>query len=165
MNLPTRHALVGMALGALCATGLAAIGPGQVWAVLADEMPLGFNTGHLVKFDDSGTRYEDWVSTDPIETHSIKKIEAGKVSYVSITRTSTGTYSSDGLSSPHVLYPGIETEPNQRLSASFSSWSNGRWTQFSTFAGNSYATVSTIQRGLGNSISRTCISSKNNRPC
>ena len=51
MNLPTRHMLMGMTLGAICATALAAIGPGFVLETFADEMPASFDTSKLVKFD------------------------------------------------------------------------------------------------------------------
>lgn len=140
MNLPTRHMLMGMTLGAICATALAAIGPGYVLDVLADEMPAGFDTDKLVKFDDRDYRieYADWVSTDPISSAVVKKIEAGRVSYVNIATTATGTYSTDGLTSKHVLYPGIdvtEVTPAPRNFVRF--WSNGDWFALTTRAGNS----------------------------
>lgn len=141
MNLPTRHMLLGMTLGAACATALAAIGPGFVLDAFADEMPAGFDTNRLVKFD--GREYEvdyaDWVSTDPLSSATVKKIEAGKVTYVSITTTVTGTYSTDGLTSRHVLYPGIdvtEVTPNGGNWVKF--WTNGGWYSFSSRAGNSF---------------------------
>jgi hypothetical protein len=143
MDLPTRHMLLGMTLGAACATALAAIGPGFVVEVFADEMPAGFDTDNLVKFDDRyyEVDYEPWVSTDPLSTAQIKKIEGGRVSYVNITTTATGTYSSDALTSPHVQYPGIEVESAQKRGFFFSSWSGGRWTAFATYAGNSFVSI------------------------
>ena len=145
MNLPTRHMLMGMTLGAICATALAAIGPGFVLEALADEMPAGFDTSRLVKFD--GREYEvdyaDWVSTDALSTATVKKIEAGRVSHVSITTTATGTYSTDGLTSKHVLYPGIdvtEVKPHGRNFVRF--WTNGVWYSFSSRAGNSFIRLS-----------------------
>ncbi len=145
MNLPTRHMLIGMTLGAACATALAAIGPGFVLEAFADEMPAGFDTDKLVKFDgrDYQVDYADWVSTDPLSTATVKKIEGGRVSYVSITSTTTGTYSTDGLTSKHVLYPGIdvtEATPGRRNWVRF--WSNGKWFSFSSRAGNSIVRLS-----------------------
>jgi hypothetical protein len=53
---------------------------------------------------------EDWVSTDIIEQRVVRKIAFGRTTFVTINTTSTGTYSSDGLASPHIRYPGIVRE-------------------------------------------------------
>ena len=168
MNLPDRHLLLGMTLGAVCATALAAIGPGVVVDVFADEAPVGFDTGKLVKFDDRTYQvdYQPWVATDPISTSTVKKIEGGKVSYVSISTTATGTYSTDGLTARNVQYPGIEvTEvpPNER--AWFSSWSGRKWLRFSSYGGNSYVTLrhNGVRVSTGNN--RTCVSGRGFSVC
>ena len=145
MNLPTRQMLMGMTLGAICATALAAIGPGFVLKSFADEMPAGFDTSNLVKFD--GREYEvdyaDWVSTDPLSSATIKKVEAGRVSHVSITTTATGTYSTDGLTSKHVLYPGIDvTAMGPGSGTLVRYWTNGDWYSFKSRAGNSFIRLS-----------------------
>lgn len=142
MNLPDRHLLLGMTLGATCATALAAIGPGMVFATLADEMPVaGVDAASLVKFKDRDyfVGYEDWVATDPLSTTRVKKVEAGKVSYVTITTTATGTYSTDAMFSDHVQYPGIEVERADVGRNFFHYWSNGRWSAFSTGNAGSFA--------------------------
>jgi len=146
MNLPTRQMLLGMTLGAVCATAIAAIGPGYVVDAFADEMPAGFDTDKLVKFDDRTyeIEYADWVATDPISSTTVTKIEGGRVSRVSITTTATGTYSTDGLTSRHVQYPGIEvTEvvPWWRQNH-VRFWTNGRWYSLSTRAGDSLVRLS-----------------------
>lgn len=145
MNLPTRQTILGMILGAACATALAATGPGFVLDTFADEAPAGFDTSNLVKFDgrDYEVDYADWVSTDPLSSSTVKKIEGGKVSYVSITTTATGTYSTDGLTSKHVLYPGIdvtEVTPDRRNWVRF--WTNGSWYSFTSRAGNAFLRLS-----------------------
>ncbi|MBJ3784944.1 hypothetical protein [Devosia sediminis] len=145
MNLPTRHMLLGMTLGAICATALAALGPGYVLDVMADEMPAGFDTDKLVKFDgrDYEVEYAPWVLTDPVSSATVKKIEAGKVTYVSITTTATGTYSTDGLTSRHVQYPGIdvtEVTPNRANWVRY--WTNGNWYTFASRAGHSIIRLS-----------------------
>ena len=145
MNLPTRHMLMGMTLGAICATALAAIGPGFVLETFADEMPAGFDTSKLVKFDgrEYEVEYADWVSTDPLSSTTVKKIEAGRVSHVSITTTATGTYSTDGLTSKHVLYPGIEVTAVGRGTGTYVRfWTNGDWYNFRSRAGNSFIRLS-----------------------
>lgn len=145
MSLPTRHMLMGMVLGAVCATALAAIGPGYVVEAFGDEMPAGFDTSRLVKLDDRTYRmgHEPWVATDPISTARVKKIEAGRVTYVDIATTETGTYSTDGLRSPHVQYPGVSVEEVRPRRAAFFAWSGDRWSHFSTFVGNSYVSITT----------------------
>ena len=144
MNLPTRHMLLGMTLGAVCATALAAIGPGQVFQAIADELPAGFDTDKLVKFGDREyeVSYADWVSTDPLSTATVMKIEAGKVSYVQISTTATGTYSTDGLTSKHVRYPGIEVREVKPDGYKFAYWQSGRWQGFATRDGHSFISIS-----------------------
>lgn len=140
MNLPDRHLLLGLTLGAICATAIAAIGPGMKIEVFADESPAGIDPGNLVKYEGQHyvVDYDDTVSTDPLNTRRIKKIEAGKVSYVTITTTATGTYSSDAMFSQHVQYPGISVEPARPDGNSFAYWSNGKWSGFVTRAANSF---------------------------
>ena len=41
---------------------------------------------------------------------TVRKIGYGQTSIVNIITTSSGVYSSDALTSPHVLYPGIHVE-------------------------------------------------------
>ncbi|MFD2648721.1 hypothetical protein ACFSX5_13050 [Devosia albogilva] len=144
MNTPDRHMLLGMALGAVCATALAATGPGWVLSVTADELPgPAIDTDNLVRFGDREffVDYEDWVSTDPLSTASVKKIEAGRVSYVTITTTATGVYSSDGLTSRHVQYPGIGVEPAEPANR-FAYWSDGHWNAFAVTVGDSFRYIS-----------------------
>ncbi|UYN99587.1 MAG: hypothetical protein KIT02_17050 [Devosia sp.] len=140
MFLPDRKTLTGMVLGALSATALATIGPGYVLDVFADEMPLGFDTDNLVRFEGNQheVSYADWVSTDPVSTATVTKIEGGRVTQVIITTTATGTYSTDGLTSQHVLYPGIDVTRRDRPRNSFASWSGGQWKPFAPRPANSY---------------------------
>lgn len=126
----------------------------------------GVDASKLVIFnEDLGVAHEDWVSTDPLETHAIKKIEGGKVSYVSIIRTATGTYSSDGIASPNVQYPGLIEPTNPRNHFSFSSWNNGQWTRLKTYDGNSYVSISTYKTHRGETRTSTCISTASFRYC
>lgn len=150
MNLPDRHLLMGMTLGAVCASVLAVTGPGAVVSTFADELVQkvvapGFDTDNLVKFEDRNyiVEREDWVSTDVLSSSRIKKVEAGRVSYVTISTTPTGTYSSDAMFSPHVQYPGISVTPDEDSRRRFAYWTNGKWSAFATIAGNSWIFLST----------------------
>ena len=141
MHLPDRHLLLGMTVGAICATVIAAIGPGMVIEAFADEMAIsGVDAASLVKFEDRdyAVNYDDWVATDPLSTTRIKKVEAGKVSYVTITTTATGTYSTDAMFSNHVQYPGIDVEAAEPDRNFFRYWTNGRWSAFSTGTAGSF---------------------------
>jgi hypothetical protein len=51
---------------------------------------------------------DDSVSTDVQRRQVVKKIGHGRTSQVTIVTTPSGTYSTDGILSPYVRYPGIE---------------------------------------------------------
>jgi len=141
MNLPDRHLLLGMFLGAVCATALAATGPGMVLPALAadDVAEPAFNPANLVKFEDKtyDVKHENWVATDPLSNARVKKIEGGRVSYVGITTTATGTYSSDAMFSPHVQYPGISAK-RVRSKGQLRFWSGGGWHGFEAAVADSF---------------------------
>lgn len=84
----------------------------------------------LVKFYDRQYEiaYADSVSLEPISSSIVRKVGYGHVRDVSIATTSSGTYSSDGLVSPHVLYPGIEVNrayDERRHHRGYSLWPEG----------------------------------------
>lgn len=172
MDLPDRHMLLGMTLGAFSAMVLAAIGPGMVIESFADGMtnPVvapGFDTSRLVKFE--GRHYqvdaEPWVSQEAVSSQVVKKIEGGRVSLVTIASTTSGTYSTDALYSSHVQYPGIavtEVAPNGQP---LSSWRNGQWFSFSSRSGNSFFSVRTGDVRVTKWGSTTCISGRTFRVC
>ena len=174
MDLPDRHMLIGMVLGAACATALAFTGPGMVVESFADEMldrvvAPGFDTSNLVRFE--GKKYllesEDWVATEPLATARVKKVEAGRVSYVTITTTDTGTYSSDAMFSRHVQYPGISVEelPRHRSFNRFSYWSGGHWYGFVSGASNSFLSFRSGDTRVTTWGDITCVSGKNYHTC
>ncbi|MFC0010524.1 hypothetical protein [Devosia nitrariae] len=170
MSLPNRQVLLGMTLGAVCATALSAIGPGLVMSVFADEAKTAIDLDALVRIDDTHYRitYEDWVSTEPLANSRIKKIGYGQTSYVDIAETATGTYSTDGLASPHVLYPGIEVEEvsDERLATLVLGGWGHRWVVAPLVKGSSFLHLRT---GKGERIisdgSTTCILSRNYSIC
>lgn len=140
MSLSDRKLLfLGLFSAALAGFGLA-------FPVLADGEPShAIDPSKLVIYQGDLYRvgYEDTVSTDPISVNRVKKIEAGKVSYVTIATTPSGTYSSDAMFSPNVQYPGISVErvgwprtwPSSRNY--FSYWSSNGWSRMSLRSGNS----------------------------
>jgi hypothetical protein len=143
----SRSALLGM---------IAVLMPLLAGPSLAD----GFDTNNLVRFGETnGVALEPWVSTDPISTATVKKIEGGRVTYVTITRTSTGVYSSDGIRSRNVSYPGVIEPRGQVPEFHFSSWNDGKWTSFRTYQGNSYVSVVSHKTPRGVTRTTACISS------
>ena len=105
----------GAMIGALAAGFLAL--PSVLPPALADEEPvrsLLMSADELFREPLDGDDFvkpdwtvEPWVSTEVISRSSVKKVGYGQTSFVAISRTASGTYSSDGLASPHIHYPGI----------------------------------------------------------
>lgn len=174
MDLPDRHVLLGMTLGALCATALAFTGPGMVIETFADEfldrvvVPQGFDASNLVRFE--GKKYyvdsEDWVSSEALSTEVVKKVEGGRVSYVTITTTPTGVYSTDALFSDHVQYPGIEVTELPRYPRNhFSYWSGGNWYGFTSGGANSFFYYRDGSTSVTNYGDVTCVSGRHYHVC
>jgi hypothetical protein len=65
--------------------------------------PVDLSKFHKYKFT-----FDDSVSTDVQRTQVVTKIGHGRKSQVTIVTTPSGTYSTDGMLSPNVRYPGIE---------------------------------------------------------
>lgn len=108
-TMPVSRLKVGIAVGFLL-TAMVAAGASYADGLAGSE-PARLST--LVKFGDR--EYEmaaaDWVSLTPISSVTVRKIGYGRATEVSVATTATGTYSSDGMVSPHVRYPGITVRP------------------------------------------------------
>jgi hypothetical protein len=99
-----------------------------------DIFPPAFDPDRLKKFD---VTYADSVSTKPLRTEYVSKIGFGHRTQVAVVTTATGTYSSDGLASPNVRYPGIDVTPkHSRDGYAYSSFTSpygtGTWTSYSS---------------------------------
>ncbi len=125
---PIRAVLaVGFLLTALLAAG----------ASYADS-PAGSDSGPLSTLVKFGERdYEvttaDWVSLDPISSATVRKIGYGRVSEVTIATTATGTYSSDGMVSPYIRYPGVTVRPLPVATGDSGRWERVPGTYIYTF--------------------------------
>ncbi|HVY50319.1 MAG TPA: hypothetical protein VHA07_02035 [Devosia sp.] len=144
MGFDLRIAVASAGLAALAAGGLAV--PVFLPQALAEEpqsglldtakelFPPSFDPGRLKRFD---ITYGDSVSTKPLSTTYVSKISFGRRTQVAVVTTATGTYSSDGLASPNVRYPGIDVAPKHGRSgftySSFASpYGSGTWTSYSS---------------------------------
>ena len=117
---------------------LCLVAPAQMGALAEEPVKIAASTiGDLFPPDTVDPRIfrhydiivDDSVSTDVRRTQVVKKISHGRTSRVTIVTTPTGTYSTDGVVSPHVRYPGIETSlrvwPDDYFYAE-----GGRWVSF-----------------------------------
>lgn len=168
--LPSRQVLLGMTIGALCASAVAAIGPGMVLETFADEQPVGIDTSNLVRFEgrDYDVQYDDWVATDPVSRTSVKKIEFGRVSYVDVTTTATGTYSSEAMFSPHVQYPGISVEqtPAPAFGGAIAALGErGRWVALPLVRASSFVHIRAGRQRVLTDGRDTCVLSRSYTIC
>ena len=72
---------------------------------IGDLFPPSVNPKMFRKYN---ITFDDSISTDVQRTQVVKKIGHGRTSEVTIVTTPSGTYSTDGMLSPNVRYPGIE---------------------------------------------------------
>ena len=91
---------------------------------------------------------DDSVSTEVLRTQVVTKIGHGRVSDVTVVTTPSGTYSTDGMLSPHVRYPGIEKTLKSRTHDTWSfspdGTDGGRWI---SYADGSFIYISYSSRG------------------
>lgn len=169
MSLPDRKVLLGMAVGVLCGMGVAAIGPGAVVSVIADETRTGIDPDGLVKFEGStyDVQYDDSVDTTPTSKSRIKKVEFGRVSYVDITTTATGTYSTDAMFSDNIQYPGIEVSevPSRYASAISVIGRGGYWTALRLARGNSFVHIRGRNHSTFSGNGVTCVFTRHTSSC
>lgn len=138
-----------LSLGALVGLGVAGILTSPAWLpALASEDSVAaplvsaavglpqstYDPASLIKIKDRtySVTYDESVIQEPIRQMRIKKIEYGRVSFVDIAVTPTGTYSNEALFSPHVRYAGIHVQrvEAERTAFKLYDWSNsGGWTE------------------------------------
>ena len=150
MGQPLTSKLIAGLVGAAVIGGLVAVGgvvlPAILQTTLASEpavadvlQPLQHPArgaaldNNLLKVD--GTYYDvastPDVSWTPLSSAVVRKIGYGRTTFVTIATTSSGTYSTDGLTSPNIRYPGVFTEREQLAMLPFAGifgWSHhGGW--------------------------------------
>ena len=151
-----RPVLAGAVIGVLAAGVLALTS--VMPAAVADEQPMktllstadefwpaAFDTSKLVKYDFT---IEPSVSTEVLRSSTVRKIGFGRTSFVTIAETASGTYSSDGLASPHIRYPGIHKEPKRSPWGDIAYWSGGKgWVAFKAIDAGSFVSVTPFDGG------------------
>lgn len=151
-------------------TVVANVGKGLMdMAAVADEMPPA-DFSDLLRIDEQGYRadFDDSVSRNVMMNHTVHKIEAGRVSSVNIVTTSSGTYSTDSLVSPHVQYPGVEVSELPSANFQVMTWDALLgWLPVRTNGGASVVTYDRTATGgkVHSSGSYTCIRERSFRVC
>jgi hypothetical protein len=150
-----RMVALGVALGTTACVVFAL--PALVPSSLADEQPLktvyaAKDTvvealfGHDPDFVKPDWTIDDTVSTEVLKSSTISKIEFGRKSVVTIATTATGVYSSDGMTSPHIRYPGIEKK-ERPFRAGLAVLSGGGWIMFKGLNAGSFVNVVPFEGG------------------
>lgn len=111
----------------------------------ADEVATPtIDVSKLVKIGNSSydISYDDSVSLNPINSSVVNKIGYGKSREVRIVTTSSGTYSTDGFASNHVLYTGVQVSrvaENDSPTGAFA-WVSGQgWIGLNTVGKGSFS--------------------------
>jgi hypothetical protein len=107
-------------------------------------LPSPVDPSSLVNWD---FQVEPGVSVEPVSETSIKKIGYGHTSYVDVMETESGVYSTDGLNSPNIQYPGITKEPKVAAAPILWLWSDGRWSSVAAFGAGSSVIVTPFKGG------------------
>lgn len=74
--------------------------PDEVW-------PPAFDPDRLMRWS---YYVQPGISIEPVRETLVRKIGFGRTSFVNVMETASGVYSTDGLASPNIQYPGIVKE-------------------------------------------------------
>lgn len=119
--------------------------PAKTMLDTMDELfPPPIDTSNLVKFD---IAIEPGVSTDVVNSRTVRKIGFGRTELVSIVTTPTGTYSTDGLASPYLRYPGIHKELKRTPIGGIALWTGKGWVVFNETNAGSFVSIAPFGGG------------------
>ena len=149
-----KYAAVGALAGTLATIAFAM--PSIIPDAWADEQPIRTlqTAKHQVLelFDRDMDLFKPQWSVEPTvsqavqSTQVVRKIEAGRTSFVEVVTTASGVYSSDGLDSPHVRYPGLHRDSDREFDA-VAYLSDGRWIGIRLRYAHSIRTMVPLQNG------------------
>jgi hypothetical protein len=105
--------------------------PNEVW-------PPAFDPDKLMRWS---YYVQPGVSIEPIKETVVRKIAYGRTTFVNVMETASGVYSTDGLASPHIQYPGIIKEPKPSADAGVWYWSGRKWVASAPFTAGSFVSI------------------------
>jgi hypothetical protein len=118
--------------------------PAHTLLSTASELfPPAFDPSTLLKWT---YEVDPAISTEVIRESTVKKIGYGQTELVHVLETSSGTYSTDSLQDPHILYPGIARKRNVD-GAGLAFWENGAWVIHKTLNAGSFVTMTQFEGG------------------
>lgn len=118
---------------------------------------------HLLRIDETTATISPTVSREVLDVRNIRKVGYGRVTSVEIVTTPSGVYSSDGIASAHVLYPGVESTPAAKSGLGMIlALVGGGWTSLYLVEGGSFTHFGP---GYMTSGQTTCVSGSNYRGC
>lgn len=105
--------------------------PNEIW-------PPAFDPDRLMRWS---YYVQPGVSVEPIRETVVRKIGYGRTSYVNVMETASGVYSTDGLASPHIQYPGIVKERQPSPNAGLWYWSGRKWVASAPISADSFVSI------------------------
>lgn len=111
--------------------------PNEVW-------PPAFDPDRLMKWS---YYVQPGVSIEPVKETVVRKIAFGRTTFVRIMETDSGVYSTDGLASPHIGYPGIIKERKREATRLLWSWEDGRWVVSAPLSAGSFVSIAPLGNG------------------
>jgi hypothetical protein len=111
--------------------------PSEIW-------PPAFDPDLLMRWS---YYVQPGVSVEPIRETVVRKIGYGRTSFVNVMETASGVYSTDGLASPHIQYPGIIKEQKPSPAAGLWYWSGRQWVAAATAGADSFVAIIPLDGG------------------
>ena len=105
--------------------------PKEVW-------PPAFDPDKLMKWS---YYVQPGVSIEPVKETVVRKIAFGRTTFVNVMQTASGVYSTDGLASPHIQYPGIIKEPKPAANAGVWYWHDRHWVASAPLSAGSFVSI------------------------
>jgi len=110
----------------------------------AELFPPAADPSRLLNWDFA---VEPGTSVEPIRESTVRKIAYGRTTFVQVMETESGVYSSDGLDSPNVQYPGIVKTPRPGTSPILWFWGDNKWASATAFNAGSFIAFTPFEGG------------------
>jgi len=129
--------------------------PREVW-------PPAFDPDMLMRWN---YYVQPGVSVEPIRETVVRKIGYGRTTFVNVMETTSGVYSTDGLASPHIQYPGIVKEMKPSLKAGLWFWSGRQWVASAPDGAGSFVSIIPFDGSQGTTGDGNCVAVEDSLYC